>query len=102
LRLARLLGSLFGFTWAMVYAITFLVAFFSPTKDALFSINLYGEAHLEFIWLLLGLPLVIWNFLEDVKNCGARPTGAARPPSLHQKRGLKHQKRLKEYGFPYL
>jgi len=66
-----ILGRIFTLTWALVMIITFFTAYLSPEKAAIVTINDYGEANLELAMIFLGLPLMLWNFVLDLKICAA-------------------------------
>jgi len=66
-----MIGRIFTFTWALVMIISFLVAYSTPQKAALITINSLGEANLELGLILLGLPLMILDFVSDLKSCAA-------------------------------
>lgn len=66
-----ILGRIYAFSWALVMIITFFIAYSSPEKAALVTINDYGEANLELALIILGFPLMIYNFVLDLKICAA-------------------------------
>ncbi len=51
--------------------ITFLLAYSSPYKATIVTIDERGEADLELIFILLGLPLMLYNMVSDLKICAA-------------------------------
>lgn len=51
--------------------ITFLMAYFNPTKSVLVSINNYHEANIELVLLLISMPIVYTiccKRLKEIKN----------------------------------
>ena len=56
------LSIMLGCTFVLM--LTFFMAFASPDKSILVTINTYGEANLEFIMLLFAIPIIlIANYL---------------------------------------
>ncbi|MCX6815730.1 MAG: hypothetical protein NT120_02675 [Candidatus Aenigmarchaeota archaeon] len=47
----------------VVFAMTFVSAYFDPTRTVVVNINSFGEANLEFLLIALGSPVVLyWLF----------------------------------------
>jgi hypothetical protein len=66
-----ILGRIVAFALSIVLIITFLAAWIAPGQEITIQINRYGEAELELMFLTLGLPLLIWNLIQDLKICAA-------------------------------
>ena len=48
--------------------ITFIRAYFQPTKNTLVTINDYGEAKLEIILLALSIPVILMEMKNVARN----------------------------------
>jgi len=91
-----LIGRIFTFSWALVMIITFFVAYLSPAKAAIVTIDQYHEANIELVMIILGLPLMLYNFVLDLKICAAarssRPACSifrSKTPPLEVKHGIR-------------
>ena len=55
---------LYGFSWVLTMVslmfITFFLAFFSPVRATMVTVDSFGEANIEFVLLLSGLPCVVY------------------------------------------
>lgn len=48
------------------YARTFMLAYFSGEYAIAVHINDFGEAHVEFLWLVVGVPCAMFVFVEKL------------------------------------
>jgi len=66
-----ILGRIYSFALSLVLIGTFLIAYGAPGQEIFITVNDYGEADLELFLVILGAPLMIWNFVSDLKSCAA-------------------------------
>jgi hypothetical protein len=52
----------------IVFALTFLTAYFSPSKSVLITVNTVGEANIEAISLLIIVPLCIYAIILQYRK----------------------------------
>ena len=57
-------GYVLSFAFTMVIIYTFMIAYFSPTKTIVVDVNWVGEAHLEFLLILIFIPLIAFAMWE--------------------------------------
>ena len=63
------IAGLVSLAWySIVLTYTFLVAYFQPNYQARVLVNYYGEANVEFILLLVTVPLGLWAVYYSCKN----------------------------------
>jgi len=54
----------------VVFFLTFIEAYFSPEKMVIVGINKFGEANLEFIFLLITFPFVCFSLYYFLRYSG--------------------------------
>jgi len=72
------LGHVFMFSWSLVIIWIFLLAYVSADKAVTIFINLFGEAHLEFVLVLVVFPIMAYTMVSYVVDVVIRPIRAKR------------------------
>lgn len=70
-RIIKMYGCIISFLFVCLMTKTFMMAFFSPKKEILVTINTVGEANPEFVMLFLVVPIVAytcWSYLKILHN----------------------------------
>jgi len=66
----RLFSIGFVFGTSLTTVICFLLAYFNPRRAVLLDINIFGEANLEFVMILVGIPCLFWFLKDAISNLG--------------------------------
>jgi len=64
----RLIGMIMLIACTTSLVITFIIAYLSPTKMVIVDINSLGEADLELALFLLTIPLMLYVFIDHLKE----------------------------------
>ena len=62
----RVIGWVTIYLTFVQYAWTFMLAYFSGEYAVAVHINDFGEAHIEFLWLVIGVPCALYLFIEKL------------------------------------
>jgi hypothetical protein len=66
--LISILAYTIGLCLSVVLIITFIAAYFSGEMSVMVTINTYGEAYVEFVFLIICIPLLCKGFLINIRR----------------------------------